>query len=322
MGRPLRIEYPGALYHVTSRGNERKKIFLDDSDRIKFLGMLEDYHERYGILIHSYVLMDNHYHLVIETPHGNLVKIMHGLNGVYTGYFNRKCGRVGHLFQGRYTGILVEKDTYLLKVSRYVHLNPVRAKVVKKPELYEWTSYGGYIRRGREVKWVEYGGVLSKFGRDRERARKRYKEFVEEGLKGRGESPFTNVYGQVVLGGEEFKGKIWGLLRGRSLSDDIVERKRFKASPQAADIVRAVARVSKVAEEVIRRRGSRDNTARRVAIYLVKRYSGLSNAEIGKLFGGVYSSAVSKASARLESEMTEDKNLSRLVEVLDSQVKA
>ena len=127
MGRPLRIEYPGALYHITSRGNERKKIFLEDADKIKFLEILEDYHNRFNILIHSYILMDNHYHLVVETPKGNLTKIMHGVNGRYTGSFNRKYRRSGHLFQGRYKGILVDKDAYLVQLSRYVHLNPVRA---------------------------------------------------------------------------------------------------------------------------------------------------------------------------------------------------
>jgi REP element-mobilizing transposase RayT len=124
LGRPIQIEYPGALYHITSRGNERKNIFLKDEDRVKFLQILEDYHDRYGILIHNYVLMDNHYHLVLETPKGNLLKVMHGINSSYTGYFNRRYGRSGHLFQGRYRGILVEKDAYLLSLSRYVHPNP------------------------------------------------------------------------------------------------------------------------------------------------------------------------------------------------------
>ena len=134
VGRPLRIEYLGALYHITSRGNERKKIFLEDADKIKFLEILEDYHNRFNILIHSYILMDNHYHFIVETPKGNLTKVMHGVNGCYTGYFNRKYRRSGHLFQGRYKGILVDKDAYLVQLSRYVHINPVRAKIVERPE--------------------------------------------------------------------------------------------------------------------------------------------------------------------------------------------
>jgi len=150
MGRPIRIEYPGALYHITSRGNEKKKIFLEDADRIKFLKILEDYHDRYGILIHGYILMDNHYHLILETPRGNLLKVMHGINSNYTGYFNRKYGRSGHLFQGRYKGIFVERDSYLLSLSRYVHLNSVRSGLVERPEDYRWSSYRGYIGREKE----------------------------------------------------------------------------------------------------------------------------------------------------------------------------
>ncbi len=110
MGRPLRVEFSGAVYHITCLGNEKKRVFLDDTDRQKFLKILEDYHERYGILVHSYILMDNNYHLILETPKGNILKVMHGINSSYTGYFNRKHNRSGQLFQGRYKAILVEKD--------------------------------------------------------------------------------------------------------------------------------------------------------------------------------------------------------------------
>jgi len=124
MGRPLRIEYPGALYHITSRGNEKRKIFFDDEDKQKFLEILKDYHDRFNILIHSYSLMDNHYHLILETPKGNLLKIMHGINSNYTGYFNRKYGRAGHLFQGRYKGILIDKDEYLVQLGNMIISSP------------------------------------------------------------------------------------------------------------------------------------------------------------------------------------------------------
>jgi REP element-mobilizing transposase RayT len=322
MGRPLRIEYPGALYHVTSRGNEKRRIFLQDSDRLWFLRILEDYHDRYGILIHNYVLMDNHYHLVIETPRGNLLKVMHGLNGGYTGYFNRKHGRVGHLFQGRYTGILVDKDSYLLQLSRYLHLNPVVAKIVERPEQYKWSSYGGFIREGKQIGWVEYRWLLSQFGRDKKGARRRYKEFVEEGLRKKVEDPFKNVYGQVVLGGEEFREMIRGLLKGRNLTDGIVERQSFKEFPNAEDIIRAVARVFRVRVEALNGKRQRGNQARKVAVYLVKRYSGLDNGQVGQLFGGIHYSAVSKVAATLEQELATDQRLTKLVEGVKSQIKA
>ncbi|MCL5422073.1 MAG: transposase [Nitrospirae bacterium] len=322
MGRPLRIEYPGALYHITSRGNERKEIYLDEDDRLKFLAILEDYHERYGILIHSYVLMDNHYHLILETPKGNLVQVMQGINGGFTGYFNRRYGRSGHLFQGRYKGVLVDKDSYLVELSRYVHLNPVRASVVKRPEEYKWSSYPGYIAKGKEVTYVEYAWVLSKFGNDIKRGREKYRRYVEEGLKeGREETPLKAVQGQVVLGGEDFVEKIKRMLKGRELSSDILERKRFMVVPNPGDVIKEVAKTFETDEELIKKKGRKDNTARKAAIYFVQRYSGLSNEEIGKIFGGIHFSAVSKASDRLKKEMADDRRLAKRIEKINSSFK-
>ena len=145
MARPLRIEYEDAFYHITTRGNEQKNIFRDTSDREKFLGYLESATERYCAVIHSYCLMDNHYHLFIQTPAGNLSQIMQHINGAYTTYYNIKRKRSGHLFQGRYNALLVDADTYARELSRYIHLNPVRAGVVEKPGHYKWSSYLSYL---------------------------------------------------------------------------------------------------------------------------------------------------------------------------------
>ena len=144
MSRPLRIQYPDAFYHVTSRGNELRDVFLSQRDRDKFLSYLESAVERYHAVIHVYCLMDNHYHLLLETPAGNLSQIMHHINGAYTTYFNTKRFRSGHLFQGRYKAILVDADEYEKELSRYIHLNPVRAGIVGRPEEYEWSSYRYY----------------------------------------------------------------------------------------------------------------------------------------------------------------------------------
>jgi REP element-mobilizing transposase RayT len=321
MGRPLRIEYAGALYHITARGNERKRIFLDDADRKKFLGILGDYHDRYGILIHSYVLMGNHYHLILETPKGNLLKVMHGLNGGYTGYFNRKYGRTGHLFQGRYKGIIVDKDSYLIPLSRYVHLNPVRARVVEKPEQYRWSSYPGYVGKGKQHEWVEYSWILSQFGSWRLRAKRKYREYTEEALEKKVEDPLKSLRSQVILGGEEFVKGIRGMLTGKALSQEIVERKRLTDYPLLDEVVGIVARVFKIREEEIRERGARANSARNVALHLAQRYTGLGNKEIGEVFGGIHYSAVSKASGRLREEMASDKSLSKLVGEVESHFK-
>jgi REP element-mobilizing transposase RayT len=321
MGRPLRVEYTGALYHITSRGNERKKIFLDDGDRKKFLAILEDYHNRYGILIHSYVLMDNHYHLILETPKGNLLKVMHGLNGGYTGYFNRKYGRSGHLFQGRYKGIIIDKDSYLIPLSRYVHLNPVRARVAERPEHYRWSSYSGYIGRSKEYNWVEYSWVLSQFGSRRLGARRKYREYTEQALRKKIENPLKSVHSQVILGGEEFVRRIRGMVTGKGLSHEIIERKRLLEYPRLEEVVRVVGKAFKIDEGVILAKGGRGNTARKVALYLAQRYTGLSNEVIGDFFGGIHYSAVSQASGRLREEMISDQRLSRLVDELDSHFK-
>lgn len=320
MGRPLRIEYPGALYHITSRGNERRKIFRDDTERETFFNILKDYHDRFGILIHSYVLMDNHYHLILETPKGDLLKVMHGINSRYTAYFNRRYKRSGHLFQGRYKAI-IDKDAYLIPLSRYVHLNPVRAKIVERPEEYKWSSYRGYIGKWKEDIWIEYSWILSKFAQNKKRAWQKYKEYIEEGLKVKIESPFKNLLGQVVLGGDEFRERIMGRLEGKQMSQEIIERKRFKKKASPEGIVEAVAKTFGVEGNDIKDRGRRENIPRSAAIYIMQRYSGISNEEIGRIFGGIHYSAVSKASARLREKMDDDKRLSKLVSELISHVK-
>ncbi len=317
----MRIEYPGALYHITSRGNDRKKLYLSSSDRTKFLEMLESYHERHGILIHSYALMDNHYHLILETPLGNLTKVMHGLNSGYTGYFNRTYKRTGHLFQGRYKAILVDREAYLLELSRYIHLNPVRAKVVERPEQYPWSSYPGYLWRGKGVPWVEYAWVLSRFGHDRAHARKKYREFIQQGITEKQENPLKKIYGQMLLGDAVFLEKTRAYVKGEPISQEIVERKKIKNAVKPKEIIHAVASAFKVEEEKVTEPGGRGNKARKVALYLIKRYSAINNREIGKLFGGLHYSSVSKSSARMEKEMAQDKNLSRLTRGLVSHVK-
>ena len=159
MARSLRIEYSGAFYHVTSRGNERKTIFSDAWDLEKFLSFLESAVERHGALVHAYSLMGNHYHLLLETPNANLSRIMRDINSSYSTYFNVKWKRTGHLFQGRYKAILVESDAYAAELSRYIHLNPVRAKMCEAPEEYPWMSYKFYTE-GNEPSWLTTGFIL------------------------------------------------------------------------------------------------------------------------------------------------------------------
>ncbi len=202
MARPLRIEFPGALYHVTSRGNARQRVFRDDEDREMFLATLAWVVERFGWRCHAYCLMDNHIHLLIDTPQPNLSRGMRQLNGVYTQRFNRRHGKVGHLFQGRYKAILVEKEGYLLELARYIVLNPVRAKMVKTPERYPWSSYQPMLGLAPVPPALAIEWVLDQFARTRATARRRYAKFVHDGIGVPG--PWEEVKGQVLLGSEAF----------------------------------------------------------------------------------------------------------------------
>ncbi len=163
MSRPLRLSFPGAIYHITSRGNARAAVYLDDDDRQRFLDLLASCVEKFNWICHAYCLMDNHYHLLIETPDANLQTGMRQLNGVYTQQFNRRHARVGHVFQGRYKAILVDKDRYLLELCRYVVLNPVRANMVALPEQYRWSSYAAMMGAQQEVSWLSTNWILSQF---------------------------------------------------------------------------------------------------------------------------------------------------------------
>ena len=207
MARPLRIEFDGALYHVTSRGNERKAIFKDDVDRRLFLDTLARVNDRFHWLCHAYCLMNNHYHLLIETPDGNLSKGMRQLNGVYTQAFNRRHQRPGHVFQGRFKAILVQKETHFLEVCRYVVLNPVRARSAVKPEAWKWSSYRATGGMGQAHGCLTVEELLGQFGRRRPEAQRRYREFVGDGI-GK-DALWEELKGQSLLGVEGF---IEGLL--------------------------------------------------------------------------------------------------------------
>lgn len=206
MARPLRIEFAGAPYHVTSRGDRQEAVFVTDSDRIAFLEILGQLVENYNWLIHAYCLKDNHCHLLIETPDGNLSKGMRQLNGIYTQTHNRNTHRVGHVFQGRYKAILVQKESYLLELARYIVLNPVRARMVRKAGDWTWGSYSDTAGLREAPVWLHTDWLLSAFGRRLSSARKKYLQFMDEGRN----QPFPreSLRNQVFLGSDAFVDKI------------------------------------------------------------------------------------------------------------------
>ncbi len=202
MARPLRLEFAGALYHVTARGDGREDIYLSDGDRQLFLAILGAVWERSNWQIHAYCLMTNHYHLLIETPDANLAKGMRQLNGVYTQRFNRMHGRVGHVFQGRYKAILVQKESYFLELTRYVVLNPVRAGIVPAPGQWPWSSYRATIGAAPSPEWLNTRDILAAYGATAEEAGRRYMCFVADGI---GQpSPWDQMKQQVFLGSDAF----------------------------------------------------------------------------------------------------------------------
>lgn len=234
MARPLRIEIPGAIYHITSRGNAREPIFLDDSDYADFLNLLSLNLKRYNWILHAYCLMGNHYHLLAETPEGNLSRGMRQLNGTYTQRFNRKHNRVGHIFQGRYKAILVEKDSHLLELCRYVVLNPVRANMVKKPGEWRWSSYRATLGTDKGTTFLTTGWILSQFHKDKKTAVSRYKTFVLEGIKA--ESPWEELKGQIFFGNPAFVEKYKGILAGKEVIEEIPKAQRYATRPTLDEI--------------------------------------------------------------------------------------
>ena len=234
MARPLRIEFPGAVYHVTSRGNERKSIFRNDQDRKMFLDTLADVTLRYNWLCHAYCLMDNHYHLLIDTPDGNLSIGMRQLNGIYTQRFNKHHGRVGHLFQGRFKAILLQKDSHLLEACRYVVLNPVRAKIVQRPEEWVWSSYGATTGRKKLHPCLLTDWILSKVGTEKKVAEDSYRKFVRDGIGA--ESIWNSVRAQSVFGGDDFIESLDDYMRGRKQIPEIAKTQRFINKPPLREI--------------------------------------------------------------------------------------
>lgn len=252
MSRPLRLEFPGAIYHITARGNAQGAIFLDDEDRVLFFAVLAEAIARFGWLCHAYCLMDNHYHLLIETPDSNLSQGMRLINGVYTQRFNRRYARAGHLFQGRFKAILVERDSYLLELCRYIVLNPVRAKMVTDIHNYLWSSYPATAGREPAPAWLTTDWVLSRFGSRRAVAQRQYVEFVAQGRNL--PSPWPELKGQVLLGSAQFLVKMQPLLAGIGDIKEIPRNQRLAHRPDLEVLFpENICKDKQVRDETIRR---------------------------------------------------------------------
>ena len=234
MARPLRIEFPGAVYHVTSRGNARQNIYNNDEDRQKFLSILTLVVERFHWICHSYCLMDNHYHLLLETPIPNLSAGMRQLNGIYTQAFNRNQRRVGHLFQGRFKAIIIEKQAHLLELSRYIVLNPIHAGMVQRPDDYPWSSYRAILGQTNVSDFLTVQWILDNFSPQITRAQQLYREFVD---KDEQPSPWSKLTGQIYLGSDTFIQQVKNQTITNVDSKEIPLLHRHAGRPGLADLL-------------------------------------------------------------------------------------
>ncbi len=251
MSRPLRLEYPGSLWHITVRGNEKRPTFLDDRDRRRFLELLGEAVRRFRWILTAYVLMSNHYHLLLELTEETLASGMKWLNGTYAQWFNYSHDRVGHLFQGRYKSHLIEKEMYFLEVARYVVLNPVRANIVEWPDAYDWSSFRATVGRSGPPAWLATDNVLGHFANDRGVARARYAAFVEAGIDS-ARSPWNDLVGQMYLGSEAFVNRVRDRVEVKPRVTEHPLAQRNVARPDMTTIVSAVANVMGVPEDRIR----------------------------------------------------------------------
>ena len=204
MTRPLRVEHEGAVYHILSRGNKAESIFQEDSDKEYFLDVLSRAAERYGTEVYAYCIMGNHYHLLVGAPLGMLSEVMHMIQSSFGSHMRRNRKWIGHVFAGRYKSLCVEKEGYLLELSRYIHLNPVRAGITKMPEEYNWSSYRYYMGEKRKPEWLKMEWLLQEYGKTYTAAQRKYRDFVEAGMRTAAVFPADQIIGQALLGRKGF----------------------------------------------------------------------------------------------------------------------
>jgi putative transposase len=315
MARPLRIEYPNAWYHVMNRGRRGESIFSDKKDFEIFLGVLQESSELFRCRIVAFCLMSNHYHLLLQTPLGNLSRVMRHVNGVYTQRYNRRQKVDGQLFRGRYKSVLVEEDSHLVELLRYIHLNPVRAHICKSVDDYPWSSHHVYVSTGKKSEWLYTDFLLRMFSKTPGKAITEYKKFVQCEESEEIKNLFNTNNLPSILGSRNFVE--W-------VKEKYYQRKKHDEVPQSKDLAPTIIEIKKVVgrcyqidikelEEITR---GQEKEPRNVAIYLSRKHSGLSLAAIGKEFGCIKYSTVSNIVRRIENKLAESNRLSKIIALI------
>jgi len=321
VARALRVEYPGAFYHVLNRGNNQENLFRSGRDREKFLDYLKKVKERFSLVIHTYCLMNNHYHLLIETQQPNLSEAIQWLNVSYAAYFNRRYRRHGHLFQGRFKAILIEADEYLKPLSRYIHLNPVRTGLVSAPDAYFWSSYRALIGKAKPPSFLEVDWLLSNFGRKKREAMQKYRAFVESVDMRNLKNPYEDATGGFILGREAFVNWVKEtFLSKRDDEKEIPQLRSLKPRVPPKRVINEVCKEFGRSLEQVLERGRKGNWPREVAIYLTKELSGLTCKDLGIYFGGVSGALVTMMSNHIAREKAGDRTLETKIEKIKRRI--
>lgn len=340
MVRPLRIERANAWYHITARGNERRAIFMDDQDRQRFLALLAAWVERFRLRLYAYVLMENHYHLLVETVEVNLSDSMQWLNVSYSIWFNRRHHRVGHLFQGRFQGILIDERQWGLQLTRYLHLNPIRRKAyqldkasrqrnragvgeVRGPEHYRermnalreysWSSYRAYIGLAQAPDWLSCDEMIHRLPGNLGTKQKGYRQYMEEALLEGVSAPWSHLQGQMILGDQQFVEGLREGLRGNQREQPALRQLMRRSSWE--EIVRVVEGIKQERWGDFRDR--RGDWGRDVALYLGRKCGGLKLKQLGAIAGVDYASVV-MALRRLEQRRQRDVALAQFLRQAES----
>ena len=314
MARRQRITYEGALYHVISRGNQKQQIFFDDEDCREYLIRLHAYKRRYSFLLYAYTLMPNHVHLLIQQREVPLSKIMQGIMQSYAMYHNRKYGKTGHLFQGRYKAILCDKDAYLLELIRYLHLNPVRGNIVSRPDKHRWSSHRAYLD-ARSTEPVDVEFPLSVLAANKKAAVAAYKNFMNDGLDIGHMEEFYNVKEQIYLGDDEVIEEIENRTKK-------TKEKLLPVELTMDEVVQEVSRFYKVPPEEIKDRSrSREGARlRAVAVYGAMEAGGISMIEAARYLGRD-PSTISIAVKQLKKAAIDDKTIGKRLSLILSRIR-
>lgn len=313
MSRPLRIEMADGIYHVTSRGLEKHNIVRDDRDRRRWHELLDIVATRHSWRVLAWALMGNHFHLFVRTPNPNLSAGMHDLNSGYVSWFNKRHDRCGPLVQGRFHGVLVERNYHYWELSRYIHLNPVRAGLADRPETYPWGSCRFYFGERGAPTWLAWEEVLSGHGAVLREARREYWRFLSEGLSHKLSNPLTDALASAVYGSASFVEKVRAWLSPSPAHKEKPTARRLAKHAEIKDVEDVVCSQFGVQRDTLARKHDRGNEARSAAIYLCRKLTGARLAEVAARFGGMTESAVSRTVARVAQKRQSDRRVDALL---------